>query len=143
MKFIIAFLTVIIGITACNNANDSSSISKTDTSITKNDTVQYGKMKGYWMVFLYKGPNRMHDSASAEKIQKAHIANIERLAKEGTLIMAGPMGDETNLRGIFILDCKDSIEAVNHVQSDTAIKTGRLRFEIHPWWTATGTYVFK
>ena len=143
MKLNAVMVTLSIIFLACNNKNDSSSIAKSDTSITKNDTPQYGKMKGYWMVFLYKGQNRNHDSASAEKIQKAHIANIERLAREGKLIMAGPMGDETDLRGIFILDCKDSIEADNYVRSDTAIKTGRLQYEIHPWWTATGTYVFK
>ena len=143
MKFQIITLIVIISICACNNSNDPTSITKSDTAISKKDTIQNGTMKGYWMVFLYKGPYRSQDSASAEKIQKSHIANIGRLAREGTLIMAGPMGDETDLRGIFILDCKDSMEAVSHVQSDTAIKTGRLRFEIHPWWTATGTYILK
>ena len=143
MKLIAVVLVITIGILACNNKNDSSSASQSATSFSKKDTIQYGNMKGYWMVFLYSGPNRKHDSASADKIQKAHIENIERLAKEGKLIMAGPMGDKTDLRGIFILDCKDSIEAINLVRSDTAVKTGRLRFEIHPWWTATGTYILN
>ena len=143
MKLPVAFLSVFIIIVACNNENDSAPMAKSDSSITKTDTVQYGPMKAYWMVFLYSGPNRNHDSTSAAKIQELHIANIGRLAKEGKIVMAGPMGDKTDLRGIFIMDCKDSLEAVDLVRSDTAIKTGRLKFEIHPWWTATGTYKFN
>jgi hypothetical protein len=53
------------------------------------------------------------------------------------------MGDNTSLRGIFIMDGKDSTEIDSHIKSDSAIVTGRLRFEIHPWWTAKGKYEFK
>jgi len=39
-------------------------------------------------VFLKKGPTRNQDNISAEKIQAAHLANINSLAKE---IMASPV----------------------------------------------------
>jgi uncharacterized protein YciI len=100
-------------------------------------------MKQYWLVFLLKGPTRSQDSLTAENIQKAHIANIQRLAKEGSVVMAGPMGYDKDLRGIFILDAKDSASAATLVNTDPAVKSGRLRFELHPWWTQTGTYIFK
>lgn len=100
-------------------------------------------MKQYWLVMLLKGANRTQDSATAEKIQEGHMANIRRLAQEGKLIMAGPMGHDKDLRGIFILDAKDSATAASYVASDPAINIGRLRAEIHPWWTQTGTYIFK
>lgn len=101
------------------------------------------RMKQYWLVMLLKGNNRSQDSATAEKIQAGHMANIHRLAKEEKLVMAGPMGYDKDLRGIFILDARDSATAASFMNTDPAISAGRLRFEIHPWWTQTGTYVFK
>lgn len=101
------------------------------------------RMKQYWLVMLLKGNNRNHDSLTAEKIQEGHMANIRRLHEEGFLVMAGPMGYDKELRGIFILDAKDSATAAALVNTDPAIKSGRLRFELHPWWTQTGTYIFK
>lgn len=101
------------------------------------------QMKEYWLVFLYKGFNRKQDSTTAATLQDGHMANIKRLAKEGVLIMAGPMGDDNDLRGIFILDAKDSATAAGYVNTDPAIIAGRLRFEIRSWWTQKGTYTFK
>ena len=105
------------------------------------------KMKKYWLMFLLKGNNRSHDSATAARIQSAHMANIERLANEGKIIMAGPMGyskgQDRELRGIFIMDAKDSADAAASVATDSAVLTGRLRFEVHPWWTARGSYTFR
>lgn len=100
-------------------------------------------MKQFWLVFLLKGTNRTQDSVTAEKIQQGHLSNIRRLGKEGSLIMAGPMGYDKDLRGIFILDAADSASAASLINTDPAVKSGRLRFEIHPWWTQTGTYIFK
>jgi uncharacterized protein YciI len=100
-------------------------------------------MKQYWLVLLFRGQQRSQDSISAAKIQQAHMNNIERLASEGKIIMAGPMGDKGDLRGIFIMDGKDSTEIASHIKVDSAIVTGRLRFEIHPWWAAKGKYEFK
>jgi uncharacterized protein YciI len=112
-----------------------------------NDRKQEYEMKKYWLVFLMKGPNRNQDSATAARIQTAHLNNIDRLHKEGKIIMAGPMGypkgQSRDLSGIFIMDAKDSTEAASYVATDSAIITGRLRFELHPWWTAKGTYLFK
>ena len=107
------------------------------------DTAPKYEMKQYWLTFLYKGPNRYQDSATAARIQAAHLANIGRLASEGKIIMAGPMGYDKDLRGIFIIDAKDSAQAASYVNTDSAIITGRLRFEVHPWWTAKGKYEFK
>ena len=93
-------------------------------------------MKKYWLVFLLKGENRGQDSATAAKLQEGHMANITRLHNEGVLVMAGPMGYDKDLRGIFILDAKDSATAAGHVKTDPAIIAGRMKFELHPWWTA-------
>lgn len=101
------------------------------------------KMKQYWLVMLLKGERRDHPKAMADSIQVAHLNNIDRLWKEGVIVMAGPMGYDKDLRGIFIMDAKDSATAAAFVNTDPAVITGRLRFELHPWWTQTGTYTFK
>ena len=58
------------------------------------------------------------------------MANINRLAKKAKLIMAGPIGIEDDLRGIFLMNCADSTEVENFVRTDSAVITGRLDHEI-------------
>lgn len=100
-------------------------------------------MKQYWLVLLKKGVNRMQDSAAAAKIQEAHMRNINNMAQRGALVMAGPIGSDDDLRGIFIIDAPDSALVSQMVQQDSAVITGRLRMEIYPWWTEKGVYTFK
>ena len=140
----ISLCICIIALTiACNDhAAHMTTTSHNGTDTTK-DTAKFGEMKTYWLVFLLKGPNRTHDSATSARIQQAHLANIDRLHEAGKIVMAGPMGYNKDLRGIFIMDCKDSAEAASYIKTDSAVVTGRLRFEIHPWWTAKGKYEFK
>lgn len=117
--------------------------SATPAGFVPNDTTPKYEMKQYWLVMLLRGPNRGQDSATAASIQAGHMANIDHLHREGKIVMAGPMGHNKDLRGIFIMDAKDSTEAASLVNSDPAIISGRLRYELHPWWTAKGTYIFK
>ena len=69
------------------------------------------------------------------------MANINRLANEGKLLVAGPMGDDSNLKGIFILEAESVEDAKTMVGTDPAVLSGRLRAEYHPWWTARGTVI--
>jgi uncharacterized protein YciI len=110
---------------------------------TENPIADTPGMKQYWLVTLLRGINRTHDKATATRIHAAHIANIERLNREGYIVMAGPMGYDKFLRGIFFMDAKDSATVSQLVMQDSVVITGRLQFEIHPWWTRTGTYIFK
>ncbi len=144
-----SFLSIlIIGglIISCSDREPTASASILQSEkydLNKDTTVYSDDMKRYWLVLLQKGPNRNQDSISAEKIQAAHMANINRLAKEGKLIMAGPIGVEDDLRGIFLMNCSDSTEVENFVKTDSAVITGRLVMKYYPWWTAKGKYVFK
>lgn len=87
------------------------------------------------MVLLKKGPVRNQDTAIAAKIQQAHMDNISKMAAAGKLVVAGPFENDETLRGIFIMDCKDSLEVVSLVRKDPAVAAGRLVFEVKPWWT--------
>lgn len=100
------------------------------------DSTPEMSLKRYWMVLLKKGPHRQHSKTDAAKIQAAHMANLGRIAETGKLALAGPFGDNGDLRGILIVDSPDSMEVVDMVKADSAVVTGRLVYEIKPWWTA-------
>lgn len=100
--------------------------------------VKDGEMKEYFLVLLKKGPNRDHDSTTAAEIQKGHMANILRLYNEGKMDIAGPMGYDEDLRGIFIFNCTSYEEVLNLCATDPAVKAGRLVAEIHSWWAQKG-----
>ncbi|HEX6846973.1 MAG TPA: YciI family protein [Chitinophagaceae bacterium] len=146
MKILVFIISMGCLITACDNDDQKTEVSTTTPEkydFSKDTTVSSGEMKRYWLVLLQKGPDRNQDSISAAKIQAAHMANINRLAKEGKLVMAGPIGIDDDLRGIFLMNCADSSEVENFVKTDSAVITGRLVMKYYPWWTPKGKYIFK
>jgi uncharacterized protein YciI len=95
---------------------------------------QYG-MKQYVMAFLKEGPMRHSmDSVTAANLQKAHLRNIMRMAKEGKLIVAGPFMDEGEVAGIYIFNVTSIEEARALTATDPAIQAGRLTMELRPWY---------
>lgn len=91
-------------------------------------------MKTYVMAFLKKGPNRNHDEATASQLQRDHLNNISRLAKEGKLIVAGPFLEDGDIRGIYIFNVTTIEEAAKLTATDPAIQAGRLTMELHVWY---------
>jgi uncharacterized protein len=94
---------------------------------------QYG-MRTYVMAFLKAGPNRNRSREEAQRLQQAHMANINRLAAEGKLVLAGPFADDGPLRGIYIFDVATVAEAEALTKTDPAIQAGSLVMELHPWY---------
>ncbi|MCE2497172.1 MAG: hypothetical protein J4F31_11455 [Flavobacteriales bacterium] len=95
-------------------------------------------MKSYILCLLKSGPERSQDSATAAKLMEGHLAHFERLADEGKIAMVGPMGEDTELRGIIIFDVATVEEARALESEDPMIKANRLTMEFHPWWAAKG-----
>lgn len=96
-------------------------------------------MKKYFLVFLKSGSSRSQNKEEAMKIQTAHLAHMDSLANIGQLDIAGPMGDDTELRGIVVLRVPNMEKAEACVEADPAVRAGRLSYEIHPWWAAVGS----
>jgi uncharacterized protein YciI len=69
-----------------------------------------------------------------EALQEAHLANIERMRQSGELLVAGPFGDDGDLRGVYIFRVASMEEAIALTDTDPAVQAGRLVFELHPWW---------
>jgi uncharacterized protein YciI len=106
---------------------------------SQEETEPQYEMKTYYMVFLYKGPNRDQDSVEVQRLQKGHMDNMSRLAKEKKLVIAGPFLHDGDLRGIFIFDVATQEEVEELCKSDPAIIAGRLRYEVYPWMSARGS----
>ena len=97
------------------------------------------KMDKYYLGLLKKGPNwSSGEKAEKQQLQDAHMANISRLASLGKLVIAGPMEDNGDLRGIFVFKTASMDEAKELAPSDPTIKTGHLVLELYTWMVPSG-----
>lgn len=91
-------------------------------------------MKAYVVAFLKPGPNRDQPPDEAKALMAGHLANIERMANEGSLVLAGPFLDDGPYAGIYVFAVKTVEEAAALTATDPAIQAGRLEMELHPWY---------
>lgn len=137
MKIISVILVVLLSI-ACTKQIKEINNDNSEPVFDSLKAAQYGAdeygMKKYVMAYLKRGPNRDQDSASAVELQKAHLQNITRMAKEGKLVVAGPFLDDQDVRGIYIFDVETIEEAKTLTETDPAIKAGSLVMELRPWY---------
>ena len=97
-------------------------------------------MKRYVFVILLRGESAFdYTEAQLDSLQKGHMENMDKLAEEGILLIAGPFGEGGDHRGILVMDCASIEEAKSYVDNDPAVQAGRLRGEYHTWWGAVGT----
>lgn len=106
---------------------------------TSENTPEYEMMKQYFFVLLTKGPDRSQDSTMAATIQQEHLENISRLCDEGKLDIAGPFLDDSDWRGMFIFNVESENELKALLDTDPAIRSGRLSFIIHPLYARKGS----
>lgn len=93
----------------------------------------YG-MKKYVLVILKTGISKM-DKAKEDSLFSGHMQNIGRLAAEGKLVVAGPLGkNDFNYRGIFVLNTENIVDAKTMVGTDPAIKNNLLTAEYFEWY---------
>lgn len=95
-------------------------------------------MRTYVLVLIYRGPTTFATDEENDAMQRAHLANNARLYAEGKMILAGPFRDKTDLRGIFLFDSESVEEVAGWCNEDPGIRSGWLRVEIHPWYSARG-----
>lgn len=87
--------------------------------------------KTYTIVFLHTKPDAAKiDRETSSKLMESHMANINRLAKEGKLLAAGPFEGGG---GLFILNTTSLDEAEIWVNTDPAVQASRWNIEILPY----------
>jgi uncharacterized protein len=97
------------------------------------------KLTTAYLAFLTRGDKWTPEKTPAtEAIQKAHLANINKLADMKKLVVAGPFGDNGRLRGIFVFKVESIEEARSLAATDPAVQAGRLALQIHPWVVPEG-----
>lgn len=142
MRSFLVLLTLAIALHACQSPQPTDEPAAADTTTSTGYDAElaaevgadeYG-MRPYVMAFLKRGPNRDMDSLEAVNLQRAHMDNIQRLAKEGKLVLAGPFMDNGDVRGIYVFAVATVVEAEALTATDPAIQAGSLVMELHPWY---------
>jgi len=102
------------------------------------------EMTTYVVGFLKKGPSWTAESTEeTKKVQAGHMANIQKMADSGKLVLAGPFMDNSDIRGMFVFHGVTMDEAKAMTAEDPAIKSGRLVMEWRPWYSAKGIGILK
>lgn len=92
------------------------------------------KLIEFHMALLKRGP-KYNAAGMAPDLQSAHIANVMALLESGKAVIAGPLGDDSDIAGIFVFRAKSAEEARAWAEGDPAVKAGFFSAEMHPWWS--------
>ena len=129
--FILFFILSVSGISASAQTDNPKYNKALADSLGSDD---YG-MKSYVLVILKTGTNKTTDKKIIDSLFSGHMDNINRLAKSGLLVVAGPMKkNEKSYRGIFILNVKTIGEAETLLSTDPAVKEKLLEAETYIWY---------
>lgn len=106
-----------------------------DAELAKRHGADERGMRRYVLVVLKTGPTRVPEGEARTAMFAGHFANMERLAKEGKLAVAGPfMPNDTGWRGLFLFAVESVEEARAFAETDPVIVHGEMVAEYHPWY---------
>lgn len=130
----IVALAAVAGVAACRSAPAAS---EEPGSASPGATSSAPEQADYVFVFLETGTAAESPTPDElNEIRAGHFANMERLAEERVLLLAGPMGasqDGVARQGLFVLDVDTLEEAAFYAGSDPAVQSGLLRYDARPW----------
>ena len=97
-------------------------------------------MKPYVFALLQTGDTVPRPDSVLSDLFAGHMANIEGLAEEGKLVVAGPFYDvpraPRSWRGVFVLNTSDTAEARGWVNQDPAVQAGVFDVVLAPWYSS-------
>jgi len=88
-------------------------------------------MRKYVLVILKSSPTPVPKGPERDAMFRGHFANMERLAGEGKLVLAGPLDGKEGWRGLFVLATADLEEAARLVATDPVVAQGEMVPELH------------
>jgi len=98
------------------------------------------EMVTYQMVLLARGPKWAAGAASQdEQLKLEHYYFLKQIKSSDKLVSSGPFTDGGDLREMVVLQAASPEEAKALMESHPSVKSGKLSFEVHPWWVAKGT----
>ena len=94
----------------------------------------------YYLAFLRPEPARKPISKEETgRIQAAHMANIQSMAKRGVLVAAGPFDDPDHaILGVFVLKTASLDEARRIAAEDPTVVEHRNQVDVHAWRGSAG-----
>jgi uncharacterized protein YciI len=96
-------------------------------------------MTTYYFGVLMRGPKwSVEDTPERAKIQEGHLAHLNAMWKAGKLVLAGPLADDGDWRGVLIYRTKTLEEAQQAANADPAVQAGRMVVTMHPWMVQRG-----
>ena len=106
-----------------------------DSVLAKKLNANDNGMKRYFLVILKTGPAVIAEKDTRDSLFRGHIKNIELLAAQNKLVVAGPLGkNDKEYRGIFILNTDNKEEAEKMVETDPAVQAKVFVAEYYPWF---------
>ncbi|HEU4521252.1 MAG TPA: YciI family protein [Thermoanaerobaculia bacterium] len=110
--------------------------SRFDPELAKRLGADERGMRMYVLCILKTGPKDAEiKGAERKEIFAGHFANIERLAGEGKLVVAGPFGkNDKSYRGLYIFNVATIEEAEKLVVLDPAVKAGVFVPDLTLWY---------
>lgn len=144
MKLSYLFLSISLALIAssCGTTKQSAE-TKYDAQLAQKLGADELGMKMYVLVILKTGDTKIEDKALRDSLFRGHFANINKLADEGKLVVAGPLEENENqYRGIFILDVKSFAEAGLLLQNDPTVSQGIFKPEMYEWYGSAALPVY-
>lgn len=132
MKGLVSALCLVLA--ACATAPATPPVSY-DAALAQRLGADERGMRMYVLVVLKTGPNTTATDEEKKKLFQGHFANIQRLADEGKLAVAGPFGPNDRLwRGLYIFNVATVAEALELTRTDPAVAAGIFTVEATPWY---------
>lgn len=102
----------------------------------------YG-MKTYVLVILKTGPADIQDKELRDSLFTIHFSNMDRLAAEKKLVVAGPFStNERQYRGLFLFDVRTPEEARELVKGDPTVTSGIFDIELYQFYGSAALPVY-
>lgn len=95
-------------------------------------------VRDYVFVFIRTGPLRTPTPEQSQEAMRGHFANMERLADEGKLLIAGPFIDpraDPDHRGLFVMDETETAAGLELANTDPAAIMGVFVMSAHRFTT--------
>ena len=105
-----------------------------DAELARSTGADEHGMRSYVLVVLKTGPKQMPKGPERDSMFAGHFANINRLAKEGKLALAGPFDGVDGWRGLFVMATADIEEARGWVATDPVVINGEMVAEYHKYY---------
>lgn len=100
-------------------------------------------MKTYVLVILKTGPADIQDKELRDSLFAGHFSNMDRLAAEKKLVVAGPFStNERQYRGLFLFDVRTPEEANELVKRDPTVTSGIFDIELYQFYGSAALPVY-